>query len=189
MAQKYANAARAELAATINDTDAALEIVEGGALFPVADTGASAISDAADWFKLTLQDDTGYEIIFVRTHTSGSVNFTNILRGQEGTTAREFLAGSVVGLRPTAGDAESYATNDGLATSAATKQDRIDSLAITYNVDGTIDTVAENGVTKTFAYNLDGTINTVSWSVGLLTRAETYSYTNGVLTGMTATEV
>ena len=112
MAQKYANAARAELAATINDTDLALEIVTGGELFPVADTGSSAISAAADWFKLTLQDDAGYEIVFVRTHTSGSVNFTNILRGQEGTTAREFLAGSVVGLRPTAGDAESYAISD-----------------------------------------------------------------------------
>lgn len=121
MAQKYANAARAELAATINDTDLALEIVTGGELFPVADTGSSAISAAADWFKLTLQDDAGYEIVFVRTHTSGSVNFTNILRGQEGTTAREFLAGSVVGLRPTAGDAESYATSDDLTATATTK--------------------------------------------------------------------
>lgn len=61
-------------------------------------------------------------------------------------------------------------------------------LSITYNLDGTIDTVTEDGVTKTFAYNLDGTINTVSWPVDTLTRTETYSYTDGVLTGMTAVE-
>ena len=49
-------------------------------------------------------------------------------------------------------------------------------------------TVTEDGVVKAFAYNGDGTINTVSWPVGALTRTETYSYTSGVLTGMTAVE-
>ena len=61
-------------------------------------------------------------------------------------------------------------------------------VAITYNGDGSIATVTEDGVTKTFAYNGDGTINTVRWPVGAKTRTETYSYTSGVLTGMTATE-
>ena len=65
----------------------------------------------------------------------------------------------------------------------------IDSLTITYNGDGTVATLTEDGVVKTFAYNGDGTINTVSWPVGALTRTETYSYSSGVLTGMTATEV
>lgn len=106
MAQKFTNAARAELASTINDTDTTITIVADGALFPVANTGAVAISDAADWFKLVLQDETGIEIVFVRTHTSASLSFTNVLRGQEGTTARGFASGSVVGLRPTAADAE-----------------------------------------------------------------------------------
>ena len=62
------------------------------------------------------------------------------------------------------------------------------SVSITYNLDGSINTVTEDGVTKTFAYNGDGSINTVSWPVGALIRTETYSYTDGVLNGMTATE-
>ena len=64
----------------------------------------------------------------------------------------------------------------------------IDSLTITYNGDGAIATLTEDGVVKAFAYNGDGTINTVSWPIGALTRTETYSYSSGVLTGMTAVE-
>jgi hypothetical protein len=44
------------------------------------------------------------EIIYVRTRNAGSAVFSNILRGQEGTTARTFVAGSVVVLRVTAAD-------------------------------------------------------------------------------------
>jgi hypothetical protein len=106
MAQRFSNAARALLAATINDTDTAFSIEADGSLFPVANTGSSAIGPSADWFKLVLQDTTGYEIVYVRTHVSGSLDFSNVLRGQEGTTARSFLSGSTVGLRPTAADAE-----------------------------------------------------------------------------------
>ena len=106
MTQKFSNAARAELASTINSSDTAFAITSGGALFPIADTGASAIGAGADWFKLVLQDTSGIEIVYVRTHTDASDTFSNVIRGQEGTTAREFLAASIVGLRPTAGDAE-----------------------------------------------------------------------------------
>lgn len=106
MAQKFSNGARALLAAAINSTDTAFSIESGGALFPIANTGTSAISSAADWFKLVIQDQDGYEIIYVRTHTSASNDFSNVLRGQEGTTARGFTAGATVGLRPTAGDAD-----------------------------------------------------------------------------------
>ena len=76
-----------------------------------------------------------------------------------------------------------------LQAQVSAKQDTlIDSLTITYNSDGTIATLTEDGVVKTFAYNGDGTINTVSWPVGALTRTETYSYSSGVLNGMTAVE-
>jgi len=64
----------------------------------------------------------------------------------------------------------------------------VDALSITYNGDGSIATVTEDTVVKTFTYNGDGSINTVSWPVGALTRTETYSYTSGVLNGMTAVE-
>ena len=76
-----------------------------------------------------------------------------------------------------------------LQAQVSAKQDTlIDSLTITYNGDGTVATLTEDGVVKTFAYNGDGTIDTVSWPVGPLTRTETYSYSSGVLTGMTAVE-
>ena len=64
----------------------------------------------------------------------------------------------------------------------------VDALSITYNGNGSIATLTEDGVEKTFAYNGDGTIDTVSWPVGALTRTETYSYSSGVLTGMAAVE-
>lgn len=105
MAQKFSDAARAELVAGINSSDVSFTIVAGGSLFPAANTGASAISNSADWFKLVLQDVDGIEIVYVRTHVDDSLSFSNILRGQEGTTAKEFLAGSIVGLRPLASDA------------------------------------------------------------------------------------
>ena len=85
-----------------------------------------------------------------------------------------------------AGSAGRYLTTDGTSASWASLE--IDALSITYNGNGSIAKLTEDGVVKTFAYNGDGTINTVSWPVGALTRTETYSYTSGVLTGMTAVE-
>ena len=85
-----------------------------------------------------------------------------------------------------AGSAGRYLTTDGTSASWASLE--IDALSITYNGDGSIATLTEDGVVKTFAYNGDGSINTVSWPVGALTRTETYSYTSGVLTGMAAVE-
>lgn len=118
MAQLFSNVARAELSAGISATDTTFTISSGGDLFPVANTGASAISDAADWFKVVFQDGTGIEIAYVRTHTSSSTSFSNVIRGQEGTTARIFATGSVVGLRMTAADAAEWeASVDGPASS------------------------------------------------------------------------
>lgn len=104
MTQKFSNGARGELASTINSTDATISIVEFGNLFPVANTGNVAISGAADWFKAVLQDADGIEIVYVRTHTLASNTFSNVIRGQEGTIAREFVGGSVIGIRPLASD-------------------------------------------------------------------------------------
>lgn len=104
MTQLFTDAARATLASAINSTDTTITIASGGSLFPVANTGTAAIGPGADWFKLVLQDQTGFEIVYVRTHTSGSNTFSNVLRGQEGRAARGFLADSVAGLRLTAVD-------------------------------------------------------------------------------------
>lgn len=108
MAQLFADAARAYLSAGINDTDTTIAIASGGALFPVA-TGT-------DWFKAVLQDASGIEIVYVTAHTSASTSFT-VTRGQEGTTARSFAAGSVFGLRVTAADTAAFAAKLGDAPS------------------------------------------------------------------------
>lgn len=51
---------------------------------------------------------------------------------------------------------------------------------ITYNANGTVNTIAEIGTTYTLAYNANGTINTIS--DGTTTR--TCAYTNGNLTSV-----
>jgi hypothetical protein len=106
MAQQFTNNARTTLASTINDIATSLTIQAGAAdLFPVANVNTGSIPSTNNWFKATLQDVSGnVEIIYVRTRTAGSAVFSNVLRGQEGTTARSFVAGAVVGLRITAAD-------------------------------------------------------------------------------------
>ena len=97
MPQLFTNAARSLLQASILSTDTSLTVETAKAdLFPVANT--------TDWFKATLQDSSGnIEIVRVNTRAAAGAVFT-IVRAQEGTTARAFAVGSVVGLRVTAAD-------------------------------------------------------------------------------------
>jgi hypothetical protein len=106
MPQQFSNNARSTLTSTISDSATSLTVQPAAAdLFPIANVGTGDIPSANNWFKATLQDVTGnVEIIYVRTRNAGSAVFSNILRAQEGTTAREFVSGSVVGLRVTAAD-------------------------------------------------------------------------------------
>jgi hypothetical protein len=106
MPQQFSNNARSTLASSINSSATSLTIQSGAAdLFPIADVGTGDLPSADDWFKATLQDVSGnVEIIYVRTRVSGSAVFSNVIRGQEGTTARSFVAGTVIGLRVTAED-------------------------------------------------------------------------------------
>ena len=106
MPQQFTNNARAVLASTITDTATSIVVDSASAdLFPVANTGTSSVPAATNWFKATLQDSAGHvEIVYVRTRASGSAILSNVIRGQEGTTALAFTAGTVVGLRVTAAD-------------------------------------------------------------------------------------
>lgn len=104
MAQRFADAARTTLASGISDTATTLTVALGDA-FPVADTGTGSVGGTTDWFKVVLDDDVNIEIVYVRTHAAGSEVFSDVLRGREGTTARAWSAGAVVGLRWTAADA------------------------------------------------------------------------------------
>jgi len=106
MPQLFSNNARSTLTSTISAVATSLTIQPAAAdLFPVANVNTGSIPSANNWFKATIQDVSGnVEIVYVRTRTSGSGVFSNIIRGQEGTTAQEFVAGSIVGLRVTAAD-------------------------------------------------------------------------------------
>jgi len=108
MPQLFANNARALLASGINDTATSLTVEANKAdLFPTANTGTGPVPSANNWYKVTLQDAQGNtEIVYVRTRTAGSGILSNVIRGQEGTTARSFSAGAVVGLRLTALDVQ-----------------------------------------------------------------------------------
>jgi hypothetical protein len=121
MPQQFSNNARSVLQSTITDTATSLTIASGAAdLFPTANVGSGSIPSANNWFKATLQDVSGnVEIIYVRTRNAGSAIFSNILRAQEGTTARTFVAGSVVGLRVTAADIQASVNLPGADTTYA----------------------------------------------------------------------
>jgi hypothetical protein len=109
MTQLFANAARAELAQAISELDTSLTIESGGSLFPVATTGNAAIGPSGDWFRLVIQNEAGdFEVMYCRSHSAGSNEFGDLLRGQEGTLALAFPMSSVVGNRPTAGNASEW---------------------------------------------------------------------------------
>jgi hypothetical protein len=121
MPQQFSNNARSVLQSTITDTATSLTIASGAAdLFPTANVGTGSIPSTNNWFKATLQDVSGnVEIVYVRTRNAGSAVFSNILRAQEGTTARTFVAGSVVGLRVTAADIQASVNLPGADTTYA----------------------------------------------------------------------
>lgn len=95
MTQLYADAARGSLASGIAAGDTVITLNGLGNLFPT--------TVAPDFFKGVLQDVAGFEIVYCTAHANSSNTFT-VTRGQEGTTARAFAAGSIFGIRPTAQD-------------------------------------------------------------------------------------
>ncbi len=109
MPQLFTNNARASLVSGVTETDTTLTIEAGKAdLFPSANVGTGAVPSTLDWFKVVLKDTAGnVEIVYVRSRTLGSGVLSNVMRGQEGTTARAFSSGTVVGLRITAADFQS----------------------------------------------------------------------------------
>lgn len=62
------------------------------------------------------------------------------------------------------------------------------SLTVTY-IAGRVTALTIDGQVRTITYNSNGTVNTIAWPVGSKTHTETYSYSGGVLTGMTTAEV
>ncbi|KQV27842.1 hypothetical protein ASC97_05605 [Rhizobium sp. Root1203] len=93
MALKFANSAASTLAGAILATDTVLAVVSG-------DSSKFPTLLAGDWFPLTLVDAAG-NIEIVRATARSGANIT-VVRGQEGTTAKAFAAGTRVDLRATA---------------------------------------------------------------------------------------
>lgn len=124
MPQKFSDAARATLQGSISATATSLLVSSGGEKFPFANTGSATPGPLTDWFKAVLQDATHFEIILVRSHGTGTETnlqlFTDILRGQDGTTARSFASGTVMGLRQTAADATMAASKQNALTISET---------------------------------------------------------------------
>ena len=122
MTQKFKNNARSLLASAILAADTSLTIESGaGDLFPVADVGLNSLPSANDWYKHTLTNVSDplnppasvfHEIVYVRSRVSGSSVMSNIMRGQEGTTARNWDVGTVVAPRMTAMDVQSVVEGD-----------------------------------------------------------------------------
>lgn len=117
MTQRFANAARTTLSQPLTASDTFLVVASGeGSQFPEARVTGSG----STWFKAVIQDADGIEIVKVQYHYPvSSATFNNIVRGTEGTTAREFAVGATVGLRLTSGDVEGlFAVTQGLGTAA-----------------------------------------------------------------------
>lgn len=94
--QLITNNARALLAANLTAIATSLTVEAGKAdTFDVATT--TDWLTPLDWYKVTLQDASGnIEIVKVGSRTLGSGVMSVLLRGQDGTTARAFTAGTTV---------------------------------------------------------------------------------------------
>lgn len=104
MGQLFTNNATAILQGNISAVDTQLTVTASLAdLFKVATT--SNWGAPLDWYKVTLEDNLGNtEIVKVGIRTLGSGILSNLLRGQDGTTARNWNAGANVSARFTADD-------------------------------------------------------------------------------------
>jgi hypothetical protein len=106
MPQLFTDNARALLAGNIaiDATTLAVEAAKADR-FPVGNT--ANWSAPGSWFKATLIDVQGNrEVIKVGGRAAGNGAFTNLLRGQDGTAARAWLAGAAVVHGPLAKDIE-----------------------------------------------------------------------------------
>ena len=182
MSQQFSNAARTELAAGILAGDTTFTL-DDGQVFPDANNGNAAIGTGT-WFKATLQDPDGIEIAYVRTHNTGTTpdEVSHVLRGQEGTVARAFAAGTAIGLRMTAGDiAQLRARSSHTGTQAISTVDGLQSA-----LDGKQAALVSGTNIKTVGgQSLLGSGNVPTGDP--LPTATTISRTGGVITSITET--
>ena len=165
MPQVFADGARVELDTSITAEDVSLNVIQGGELFPIADYAGVGILpqiSPENWFKLVIQDDDGFEVVYCYSHSVGSNTFSNLRRGMDGTTARAFSTGAVVGLRPLAkdmGDLVSRAkTNTDLLETKADKTGNIEGNAATATKLESARALSISGGVTAAAKNFDGSL-------------------------------
>ena len=98
MTQKFTDNARALLTGSLAAAATSM-VIEASKCdrFPIGTTVSWA--STLDWFKVVAIDASGNrEVIYVGNRGSGVNTLSNLLRGQEGTTARDFPAGSSITL-------------------------------------------------------------------------------------------
>lgn len=187
MGQQFSDAARSELTAGIAAGDTTIALADGSR-FPEANAGTSAVSDANLWFKAVLQDETGFEIVYVRTHAVATTpnTLSNVMRGQEGTTARSFAATSVIGVRLTALDMASLWTKVATKAAASHTHATSDVTGLTAALAAKQATLVSGTNIKTVGgQSLLGSGNVPTGEP--LPTATAISRTNGVITSMTET--
>lgn len=186
MAQQFSDAARSELTAGILAGDTTFTLVDGSR-FPEANAGTSPVGDGNLWFKAVLQDETGFEIVYVRTHAVATTpdTLSNVLRGQEGTTARSFAATSVVGLRLTALDmANLWTTMANKATDSVALTDAAGTATLPATAAASVASrlqVLRNNVKQAFA-DLSNKLNTdfTSLTTRTIDGTETLAFSGGL---------
>lgn len=117
MALKFANNAESVLASSINSTQTSIILQSGqGARFPTLGIG--------DYFIATLVDAAGnLEIVRVIARVADTLT---VLRGQEGTIARSFAAGSYIGNQATAAQFSSFFNTDNDGAGSGLDADLLD---------------------------------------------------------------
>ena len=101
MAIRFSNNAKAYLANSITTADTQIEVG--------ANEAFQFSTDSADYILATLDDGTNLEIVRVTSTQGGTL--LNVLRAQEGTTARSFGATTLIENRLTAGSMDQFVSN------------------------------------------------------------------------------
>lgn len=153
----FRNNATATLAASIITTDTTIVVSAGlGTLFP-SPTGTS-------YFYATLFDSVGnYEIVKV---TARATDTFTVVRGQDGTIAKNFSSGDGIALRPVAAVFNNLVQLDGDQTIAGIKTFTSNIVAnLTGNVTGNVTGNLTGNATTATSANSAAALNSLNFSI------------------------
>jgi hypothetical protein len=182
MSQIFVNNFSTTVAQTFGSTDTTLTLasVVGLPTIPEGDYLLLTV------FRQTGVDEREHEVVKV---TSRVGNACVVERAIEGAAASLFISGDRVQARITAGTFNNAAADATAKANAAIASFYATAATYTYDAAGKIiglsETVSGSTRTTTISYNPDGTVDRVITAYNNATRTETYTYTAGVITGLT----